>query len=154
MGNWLYLHVLCLTCWTTMWDAAGWNPYHEFSDGFSLRPVDAGMLFQIGHDIPLFPVKMYAYCYHVVCSSSLYIRVTHYFVRWTSESPQAKHLCASHSFPLLLPAVTSSLSISSRYMSFGYRSSFQVPCCRLPVSAVRLLRNHELSPSLSAYYWK
>jgi hypothetical protein len=47
--------------------------YHEFSDGFSLRPVDAGMLFQIGHDGPLFLVKIYAYCRHV--RYSLFISV-------------------------------------------------------------------------------
>jgi len=47
-----------------MWDAGVWN-YHDFSDGFSLRPVDVGMLFQIDHDSPLLPVQMYAYCRHV-----------------------------------------------------------------------------------------
>jgi hypothetical protein len=89
-----------------------------------------------------------------VCSSSLSTRVTNYFVCRTSESPRAKHLCASQSFLLLLPAVTSSLSMVSRYMSFGYTRSFKVPRCRLPVSAVCLFPHQKLSPSLSAYHWK
>ena len=65
MGNLLYLHVLCRNVLDCMRDVAGWNSYHQISAEFSLRPVDAGKLFEIGHDSPLFPVKMYEYCRHL-----------------------------------------------------------------------------------------
>jgi len=69
-----------------------------------------------------------------VCSSSLSTRVTHYFVRITSESPYAKHLCASHSF-LLLPAVTSSFyllfhdtcHLDTQVVSKFHAAGFQYP---------------------------
>ena len=149
MRKLLYMHVLCLTCWTSRWDAAGWNSYQEFPDGFSIRSVDDGMLFQIGHYSHLFPVLnvcILSPC--TVCSSSLSTRVTHYFVSRTSESPCAKHLCASHRFLLMPPAVTSSLSL------WFYDRCHLDTRCRFPISAINLLRHHELSPSLSAYHWK